>query len=167
MQNMNGGNDPNRILNDCRDIDHSLDQIEKDLQGLQSIQYTILNGSGDPRDNRAGQARLNQANDSIISSYQGLVQRMKKIKGMPDSASPRNAPQVGRVDRRLKSTIQKYQGLERDFRRDLQDSIARQVRIVKPDATDEEVRQAAEDPSQQVFAQAVSIFNVPAMRLRC
>jgi syntaxin 1B/2/3 len=159
QQGYNGGSapagDPNQILNDCRDVDRGIDQIEQDLTGLQSIHYNILHSSGDPRDNRAGNARLEQANDSIIASYTALVQRMKKVKGLRGSAEPRNAPQVGRVDRRLKATINKYQTIERDFRRELQESIARQYRIVRPDATEEEVRQATEDPTQQVFTQAL------------
>lgn len=148
-------NNPNQILDDCRDVDKGIDQIENDLTGLQSLHYNILHSSGDPRDNQAGNTRLEQANDNIIASYTALVQRMKRIKGLRGSAEPRNAPQVGRVDRRLKATIQKYQQIESSFRNELQQSIARQYRIVRPDATDQEVREATEDPNQQVFTQAL------------
>jgi hypothetical protein len=83
---------------------------------------------------------------------------VKNIKQDPESGNPRNAPQVGKVDRRLKTTITRSQQLERDFRRKAQEQIERQYRIVRPDASDAEVREAVEDTSnQQVFSQAVRI----------
>ena len=92
-----------------------------------------------------------------MTSYRGLVNRVKNIKQDPESGNPRNAPQVGRLDRKLKTTINKSQQLERDFRRRAQEQIERQYRIVRPDASDAEVREAVEDTSnQQVFSQAVS-----------
>ncbi|CRK26260.1 hypothetical protein BN1708_014441 [Verticillium longisporum] len=64
--------------------------------------------------------------------------------------------EVGRVDRRLKQVIQQYQQIESTFRKKTQEQMARQYRIVRPDADESEVRQAVEDPNGgQVFSQAL------------
>jgi syntaxin 1B/2/3 len=63
---------------------------------------------------------------------------------------------VGKVDRRLKTAINQYQQLDRDYRKKTNDQIARQYRIVRPDASDSEVREAVEDTSnRQVFSEAL------------
>jgi DNA repair exonuclease SbcCD ATPase subunit len=91
-----------------------------------------------------------------MTKYRGLVSRVKNIKQQPESGNPRNAPQVGKVDRRLKTAINQYQQVEREFRKASQDQMARQYRIVRPDASDAEVREAVEDPNnQQIFSSAL------------
>ena len=98
---------------------------------------------------------INNLSSQIMTGYRGLVTRVKAIKSKPDSGHPRNAPQVGKVDRRLKATINKYQSLESDFRRDSQAAAERQYRIVRPDATEQEVRDAVADPDAPIFQQAL------------
>jgi len=45
--------------------------------------------------------------------------------------------------------------MEAEFRRDSQAAAERQYRIVKPDATEEEVREACADPDTPIFQQAL------------
>jgi len=156
MTNMNGANNPNRILNDCRSVDQGIDEIENDLRRLKSIQQRALD---DP--NASSTSPLAREVDittqNIMTKYTGLVQRVRRIKQDPESGNPRNAPQVGKVDRRLKTAINQFQQQERDHRKAMQDQIARQYRIVRPDASDAEVREVVEDTSnQQIFSDAVS-----------
>ena len=155
MTNMNGSNSQgqDRILNEVRNIDRAIDDIENDLQRLKVVLSRSLEDTGE--DPKAVQ-ELDSLNDSIIDKYQGLVQRVRTIKSNPESGNPRNSAQVGKIDRRLKSTINQYQQIERDQRKKIQDQIARQYRIVRPDASDAEVREAVEDTSnRQVFSQAL------------
>lgn len=92
-----------------------------------------------------------------MTLYRNFGARIKAIKQQRESGEPRNKPQVGKVDRKLKSAINEYQQVESDFRKKLSEQMARQYRIVKPEATDEEVRAAIEDTSNnQVFSQAVN-----------
>lgn len=90
-----------------------------------------------------------------MTAYRGLGARLKKIKSSPESRSPTAAPQVGRVERRLKKAISEYQRIEAEFRRQMQDQQARQYRIVRPDASEDEVRAAVEDGDGQIFQQAL------------
>lgn len=144
-----GGADPNAILNECRDIDSALDQLDSQLSNLERIFKQVLARPDMPS------GEITNLSSQIMTGYRGLVTRVKNIKSKPESGNPRNAPQVGKVDRRLKATINRYQVLEADFRRDSQAAAERQYRIVRPDATDEEVRQAVEDPNAPIFQQAL------------
>ncbi len=152
MQNLNGqslGGDPNAILNECREVNRSIDDLERRLQELEAMQRRFTTSN----DLNSGQ--INAVGADIMDSYRALGQRVKKLKSQPESGNPRNAPQVGNVDRRLKSAINKYQTVESEFRRRVREQQERQYRIVRPEATEEEVRQACEDPNQQIFQQAV------------
>ncbi|EKG17077.1 hypothetical protein MPH_05767 [Macrophomina phaseolina MS6] len=154
MQAMNNGYgapaaDPNAILNDCQAIDRALDQIDSQLEQLSRLHKSAVN------EPLVYKNQIDNLNNEIMTGYRGLVDRMRRIKGLPESGEPRNKPQVGRVDRRLKSTINKFQEVESKFRKELQESQARQYRIVRPDATDDEVKQAIEDPEAQIFSQAL------------
>jgi syntaxin 1B/2/3 len=149
------GNDPNRILNECRAVDQAIDEIEADLQRLKGLQSRYLADT-----NTSAQSPLrievDRTGENIMTKYRGLVSRVKNIKQQPESGNPRNAPQVGKVDRRLKTAINQYQQVEREFRKASQEQMARQYRIVRPDASDAEVREAVEDPNnQQIFSSAL------------
>lgn len=137
------------LLDTCQSIDRAIDEVEMRLQQLQQLHRRVLNDQASP-------AQVDRENTDIMSSYRGLADRLKKVKANRESGSPRNAAQVGRVDRRLKKAINEYQRVESDFRKQMQDQQARQYRIVRPDASEDEVRAAVEDPNTQIFQQAVS-----------
>jgi syntaxin 1B/2/3 len=142
---------PQAILEECREIDRALDQLDGQLNNLERVFRQVLARPDMPS------GEINSLSSEIMTGYRGLVSRVKNIKSKRESGSSRNAPQVGKVDRRLKATIQRYQTLEADFRRDSQAAAERQYRIVRPDATEAEVREAVSDPDAQVFQQAVCL----------
>jgi syntaxin 1B/2/3 len=152
---------PNAILDECREVDRALDDLDSQLTNLDRVFRQSLARPDMPS------GEINNLSSQIMAGYRGLVTRVKKIKSKPESGSPRNAPQVGKVDRRLKATINKYQTLESDFRRDSQAAAERQYRIVRPEATDEEVREAVSDPDAPIFQQAVSCFILHISRNCC
>ena len=153
MQNYGGqpaqGADPNAILNECREVDRAITDLESQLDNLKQVFGQVLARPDMPS------GEINNLSSQIMTSYRGLVGRVKNIKSKPESGSPRNAPQVGKVDRRLKETINKYQKLEAKFRADSMAAAERQYRIVSPNATDEEVKLAVQDPEAPIFQQAV------------
>lgn len=145
--------DPNAILNECREVDRALDQLDGQLDMLERMFKQVLARPDMPS------TEITNLSTAIMTAYRALVTRVKNIKSKPESGNPRNAPQVGKVDRRLKATINKYQNLEAEFRRDSKAAAERQYRIVRPDATEEEVQQAVENPDAPIFQQAVRIFH--------
>lgn len=147
--------DPNAILNECRAIDHGIDDIERKLESLKMLQQRALDDP-DASATSSTNRQLDDLSAEIMTGYRGLLQRIKTLKAMPESGSPKNAPQLGKVDRRLKATVNMHQNVESTFRKRTQEQMARQYKIVRPEASDEEVREAVEDTrSQQIFSQAM------------
>ncbi|KAK2046794.1 SNARE domain-containing protein [Colletotrichum somersetense] len=151
-----GQSDPNAILNECRSIDQGIDQIEANLNQLRMLQERTLTDA-DTSANSSTARQLDALSSETMTMYRSLTDRVRTVKSSPDGQSPRNSPQVGRVDRRLKGAIQQYQQVESAFRKRTQDQMARQYRIVRPDADEREVREAVEDAGAgaQIFQQAV------------
>lgn len=148
--------DPNAILNECREIDRGIDSIERNLERLRFLQTRAID---DPDASQGTQTNreLDGLSTETMTLYRNFGARIKAIKQQRESGEPRNKPQVGKVDRKLKNAINEYQQVESEFRKKLSEQMARQYRIVKPEATEEEVRAAIEDTSSnQVFSQAVS-----------
>ena len=152
-----GSRDPNAILNECRDIDKGIDSIERNLERLRFLQQRAIDDV-DASQNTSTNRELDAIGAETMTLYRNFGHRLKIIKGMKESGDPRNAPQVGRIDRKLKAAINEYQQVDAEFRKKLGAQMERQYRIVRPDASDAEVREAVEDTSNnQVFSQAVSI----------
>lgn len=149
-----GGADPNAILNECREVDRALDQIESQLDNLERTMQAQASSA------TPNTTEVTGLTTQIMAGYRALVTRVKTIKSKPESGNPRNAPQVGKVDRRLKAVMNRYQNIEKNFRRDQQEAIKRQYRIVNPNATEQELQEAATDGSTDgVFAQALMTSN--------
>lgn len=155
---MNGqaaGRDPNAILNECRDVDKGIDSIQRNLERLRFLQNRSID---DPDASQGTQTNreLDSLSSDTMTLYRSFAARIKAIKQKPESGDPRNKDQVGLVDRKLKAAINEYQQVDRDFRHKLAAQMERQYRIVRPDASEQEVQEAIQDTSnQQVFSQAV------------
>jgi syntaxin 1B/2/3 len=80
-----------------------------------------------------------------------------------ESRSQRDATkktQAENVKRQFMADIQKYQTTEANFRQRYREVAERQYRIVRPEATDAEVREAIDDAQgQQIFSQALLNSN--------
>jgi syntaxin 1B/2/3 len=64
--------------------------------------------------------------------------------------------QVEAVKTRFTSLLNEHQVIEKEFRKKVRDRAERQYRIVKPEASEEEVKAVVESDNPQVFSQAVS-----------
>ncbi|KAH6900044.1 t-SNARE [Thelonectria olida] len=147
--------DPNAILNECRDIDRGIDTVESNLEQLRATQQRTLDDADSSASSQANR-QLDALSSDTMALYRSLTERVRMVKSNPESNSAKNKPQVSRVDRRLKAAITQYQQVESQFRKRTQDQMARQYRIVRPDASEDEVRAAVEDTSGgQIFSQAI------------
>jgi syntaxin 1B/2/3 len=147
--------DPNQILKACGEINKGIVKINAKLGEIQTKQSAALN---DPNGTRVGDVEGTAT--EILALYEELIRKLKTIKQMPESGAPRNAPQVGKLTRDLQQTYREYMQIDRQFRQRSNEQSARQYRIVRPDASEQEVREAVEHPdSQQVFQQAMMNSN--------
>ena len=157
-----GGNTGANILNQCRDIDQAIDELGYRLSGLKTLQSKVLN-------DRASKDEVERTNSETLAAYKNLGDRLRKIKANPESGTPSHAPQVGRVDRKLKKAINDFQRIESDFRGQITEMQIRQLRIVKPNAGEEEIATIENNPAAagEIFAQAVnSDYSIDA-RITC
>ena len=149
--------DPMAILNECREVSRGIDSIGRNLERLQLLQQQALDDP-DASQNTRTNRELDSLSSETMTLYRSFAQRITKLKQTPGAGDEKNAAQVGSVDRKLKDAIQRYQTVDAEFRKKLQAQMARQYRIVRPDASDAEVREACEDTSStQVFSQAVGL----------
>lgn len=154
-----GGGFNGNILNECSDIDRGIDLVEQNLGQLRNLHRAAL-GDTDTSSNSRANREVDALSSDTMELYRSLVDRVRHVKSSPEAGQPMNARQVERIDRRLKTAIQQYQGVEADFQREMQGQIARQFRIVRPDATEEEVSMAVDGAEGgQVFTQALMQSN--------
>lgn len=153
MSGMNG-RDPNRILNEVRNMDEALKDSERRVEELRMKHDEYMKIS-DTRDQDDKQKEIDIYVDDFTRTYNGYKQRIIRIKKDPESRKDRNKAQVNKVERQFKAVGNLFQQAERDFRQRKQESIARQYRIVRPDASEAEVREAVESGGNQVFSQAL------------
>ena len=149
------GGDSYAILNDCRDIDRGIDAVLRNIDQIKYLQQRSLDapdGSRETKNNR----ELRTLNDDTQALTSSLKDRIQKIKSRPGAGETSNRAQVERVNRKLQEVIKDKQKVDADFRRKLQEQNERQYRIVRPDASEAEVKEATSDPAgMQVFSQAV------------
>ena len=146
------GSGPASILDECRAIDREIDTIDANLNQLQHLQAQTL---GDVSANSKAARELDGLSADTMALYRELTPRVRALKADPAASNPRNSSQVSRVDNRLKDAIRNYQTVESSFRRGIQEQIARQYRIVRPDADEAEVQGAVEDTRGEVFQRAL------------
>ena len=143
------------VLDECSSIDNGINQVEHNLEKLRSMHQRSLDDA-DSSSASASNRQLDSLSADTMSLYRELTQRVRELKSKPSQQIAQYRGQVDRVDRRLKSAIQQYQEIESQFRKRTQDQMARQYRIVRPDASEQEVRAAVNDTSNtQVFSQAM------------
>lgn len=141
--------EPMSILAACGSISEEIDNMKRKLEALSSAQKHALN------DPDSSATSLEAMSSQIIAEYRDLAKRIKNLKKDPMSSSSINSAQLSMIDRKLRKSMGGYQQMDVAFQNQLKTQMARQYRIVRPDASEAEVRQAVEDPSQQVFSQAL------------
>ncbi|KAI0198584.1 SSO2 protein [Astrocystis sublimbata] len=149
---------PNSVLDEVSDINRGIDSIDANLEQLRMLQQRSL----DDADNSASSntnRQLDRLSSETMAQYRTLIERVRQLKSKPENTQ-RFGQQVRRVDSRLKDAIRAYQQVESAFRKRAEEQMARQYRIVRPDASEEEVQAAVEDQTGgQVFQQAMMQSN--------
>ena len=143
------GSNINAMLDEIREVDRAIDDIDGQIDLLERTFKQVLVRPDMPSNEIAS------LTSKISTSERTLVNRMKKIKSTPGADSPRIKGQLDRVERRLRATHGRYNNAEKRFRQDSQAAAERQYRIVRPDATEDEVHQALENPDAPIFQQAL------------
>jgi len=96
---------------------------------------------------------------SMMGNLKTRIQDLERKPGTGRDGQIRQQ-QTGLVKAKFKEAIQNYQDVEKQYRQKYKARMERQFKIVKPDATPEEIKAAVEDEQGgQVFAQALMNSN--------
>ncbi|KAH8117351.1 t-SNARE [Phellopilus nigrolimitatus] len=136
------------IQDEIRNFNVNIDQISR----LHSRLLTNV----EP-DNSASNQQLENMMEETRSMSVTLKNRIKALQTQPVDLKSANMrkPQIDLVRSKFMDAIKKYQSEEKVYRDKYKVRMARQFRIVKPDATEEEVAEVVNgDQNVQIFAQA-------------
>ncbi|KAI1077629.1 t-SNARE [Whalleya microplaca] len=153
-----GSGNPNAVLNEVSEINRGIDVIDQNLNQLKMLQQRALDDADSSASSNTNR-QLDGLSAETMAHYRSLTERVRQLKSKPESQQ-KFGQQVRRVDTRLKDAIRAFQGVDSSFRKRTQEQMARQYRIVRPDADENEVRAAVEDQTGgQVFQQALMQSN--------
>ena len=168
MKNLNGGagaygqqkqRDPRKILDDCRDINLAIDVTAQKLDTLKRLQAQALNDP-DSSSNSQSRRQLDNLATEIKTDYSSYVSRVNKIRTTPGADEPANSSHISITREKLKTAMNKYMEANLAYETNIQDQLKRQFRIVRPDASEEEVEASANaNTGESVFATAVWFQN--------
>lgn len=139
-------------------------QIDQNVNQIQDLHSRSLNNMDEQSSQQA-----HQQLGTMISETSRLTNAVKnKIRNLDAQANRLPAggdknvrmTQIGVQKNQFKELIQRYITVERDYQRKYRARAERQYRIVKPDASQQEIKAALDDDQgQQIFSQALLNSN--------
>lgn len=138
-----------------------MNSLTADIQQIASLHQRSL-GSSDQSATRQLDALVAQTqlkNTSIRDQIRSLKQDVERT---TDGSRGLKSTQFKSLNNDFKSKVQSYLQEEQQYRERYREQIGRQYRIVNPDATEEEVRQAADADwgNEGIFQSAVCELNL-------
>ncbi|KAI6095984.1 t-SNARE [Pisolithus sp. B1] len=159
--NLTGGDNMNAFYSEISSIQDSLKTFSLDVSRIDELHSRSLNNTDDAAQQRVSSEleRLVDQTSELSTQLKRRIQTLEKQGGSGRDGQIRKQ-QTAFVKSKFVDAIQKYQQMEQQHRQKYKQRIERQVRIVKPDATPEEIRAAVDDESGgQVFSQALMNSN--------
>lgn len=149
------------FMNEINDINNSLDQYSNLVNMISNKQRNFvqeLDLSEEDADYNSQQI------DALVAEAQSLQADLKnRIKNVQTQAAhshdKHKIDQAETARKRFLDLIQEYRMIEADNREQTKLQAQRQYKIVKPDASDDELKAVVEDGSQQYFQQALMQSN--------
>lgn len=156
-----GTESASNFYDEITSIQGDLKQFNESVSRISELHSRSINIT----DESAAQRNAAELED-LVADTSALSDTLKRrIKALErQRASGRDAQakkqQVGLVKSKFMEAIQNYQGVEQQHRQKYKQRLERQYKIVKPDATADEIRAVVEDDNGgQVFSQALLSSN--------
>ncbi|KAI5795191.1 t-SNARE [Geopyxis carbonaria] len=148
-----GGENLQDFYAEVDQLREGIEKVNANISNIESLHARSLKDI-DEQTSAQTQSQLNSIVAETSSLNKNLTQRIKILKGKA-GRDPSKGPQVGVLDRNFKDALRRYQMVEKTFADRTREQMARQYRIVRPEATEDEVREACEGEQGQVFSQAL------------
>jgi len=154
------GDSMSSFYDEITSIQEAIKQYESNVSGIADLQTRSLNVL-DQKSSREHQAQLDDLTTETRSLGNNLRERIKTLASWPvkgrDGTKIRK-DQTTVLKERFIRALQGYQKVEQQYRERQKERVARQFKIVKQDASPEEIAAVVDDAvagSNQIFAQAV------------
>lgn len=154
MNNMTTG-DAGDFFTEVNEIDSDIEVMKRKTQNIRSVHQRSLQDI-DAQAIEGTQEELRKLTEDASISNRALSTKIRILKGKV-RGDPGKQAQADRVEKNYKAALIEYQKVIVEFQERVRNQIKRQVKIVKPDATEEELEAAVQDGQGQIFSQAVSI----------
>lgn len=147
------------FVNEVAAVGQRVDALDASIEQLKIAQRKYAAGTGDQ-----SVEQIDAMTASIRSEYRRFtneVMRFKsELRGQSDAAQTTNKSQLERLDRKLQRKINQFRELEQSFKRDVDDQAVRQLYIVNPNPTEEEISEVRENAGHtRIYEQALLTGN--------
>jgi syntaxin 1B/2/3 len=131
-----------------------INQFNNDVTRITELQGKSLNAVDGTGQNHA------LLDDQVAQTRDLGNQIKRRIEALKKRPAPRGQEarknQVNVVAKQFMTALQSYTQVEKEYRQKQRARVERQYKIVKPDATPDEVKAVSESTDDQIFAQALS-----------
>lgn len=154
----------NSFFGDISGIQDTIRQIEDNIKRIADLHNRSLNNVDEAASQQAHAqlSGISQETSRLTNAVKNRIKNLEAQNNKVPEGGDKNVrrTQVGSLKNQFKGVIQNYQEVEQQYRQKYRQRQERQFRIVKPDATPQEVRAALDDDSGgQIFSQALLNSN--------
>ena len=147
------------ILDEIKDIDKAIEHLNSTtIPQIQTLQKQLLADTDSSLENPR-RLQLDQLGAEVLATFENFKNRVNRIKNRPGAGSDLNASQVRRIQGRVGSELNKYQGILRDYEKQIKAQVGRNLRNMNQNATDEEIQEVVDSGRHDVYAQQVSYYT--------
>ncbi|KAH7889283.1 t-SNARE [Phlebopus sp. FC_14] len=146
-------------------IQESISQFDSYVNAITDLHARSLNALSEA-DAASNTAKLAELTESTRALSNGLAKRVealqKPVKGISKQDAEIRKNRITLVHGKFVETLRRYQSVEQQYRQRFKDRVERQFKIVKPDASPEEVSAVVNDTQgggSGIFLQAISSSN--------
>lgn len=150
-----------QFMNEIQDINSQLDNYSNIINLIDNKQKNFLHGLDlNDEDTDYDSKQIENLVNEAQSLQLDLKNRIKNVQTQAvHSRDQTKVDQAETCRKRFLDLIQDYRLVEARNKESSKEQAARQYQIIKPDATDEEIKAVVEDGSQQYFQQALMQSN--------
>jgi len=143
------------FLSETVSIQEGIEQLNSKVRQIAALRLHSLGALQDEGEH--DMARIEELSNETRMLSQQLRDRISKLETAPIDGDARiRNNRIMLLRKNFLEAIQNYQRVEQEGRDKVRQRVERQVRIVNPDATAEEINTIVEGGGQQIFAQALT-----------
>ncbi|TCD71435.1 syntaxin [Steccherinum ochraceum] len=151
---------PSDFYTEINGITDSIQQFNANVQRISDLQQRSLSTADDgSQQSHAVLDDLSTQTRDLGNSIKNRIQQLEKQPVQPGEDIRMRKNRISFARNKFVEALQNYQTVERDYRAKYKQRVERQFKIVKPDATPEEISAVVDDVQgggDQIFAQALT-----------